>query len=58
MDMENLQAQASAALGGLTEHFHSVPTDYSYRHTNEYDAPEILRRLAADGADAALLVPL
>ena len=45
-------------IGGLTEHFHSAPTDYSHRHTNEYDAPEILRRLAADGADAALLVPL
>jgi len=45
-------------IGGLTEHFHGVPTDYSHRRTMEHDAPEILRRLVADGADAALLVPL
>lgn len=48
----------TGVIGGLTEHFHSVPTDYSHRMTIENDAPEILRRVVEDGADAALLVPL
>ena len=49
---------AKGVIGGLTERFHSVPTDYSHRRTNEHDAPNILNRLIKDGADAALLVPL
>ena len=48
----------SGALGGLTERFHGVPTEYSKRRTIEQDAPDILARLREDGADAALLVPL
>lgn len=48
----------AGVIGGLTRHFYSVPTDYSQRMTNEKDAPEMLRRLVGDGADAALLVPL
>ena len=52
------QLAADGVIGGLTEHFHSVPTDYSHRHTIEYDAPNILKRLVEDGADAAILVPL
>ena len=49
---------AKGVIGGLTERFHSVPTDYSHRHTNEHDAPNILDRLIKDSADAALLIPL
>ncbi len=45
-------------LGGLTERFYCVPTDYSQRQTTEVDAPQILRWLREDGADAAMLVPL
>lgn len=48
----------AGVIGGLTESFHGVPTTYSYRETIEEDAPELLRRLRAEGADAALLVPL
>ena len=43
---------------GLTPRFHGVPTEYSQRKTIEQDAPEILKRVRADGADAALLSPL
>ncbi len=45
-------------IGGLTGRFHGVPTVYSHRETTEHDAPEILARVVADHADAALLVPL
>lgn len=45
-------------IGGLTANFHSLPTDYSQRNTNENDAPELLRRLREDQADIAILVPL
>ena len=43
---------------GLTARYHGAPTDYSHRKTNEHDAPEILRRLVEDGADAAVLTAL
>ena len=45
-------------LGSLAEQFHSVPTLYSQRLTTETNAPEILRRVTAGHADAALLVPI
>lgn len=45
-------------VGGLCGRFHGAPTDYSHRKTLEHDAPEILRRLREDGADAALLTAL
>ena len=45
-------------IGGLTERFHGVPTDYSHRKTLEHDAPELLRRIREGGADAALLTAL
>lgn len=45
-------------LGGLTEDFHGVPTMYSHRLTKETNAPEILRRVVAGHADAALLIPI
>ena len=52
------QLAEDGVIGGLTPRFHSVPTDYSHRNTIEHDAPDILKRLVEDGADAALLVPL
>lgn len=45
-------------LGGLTEHFHCVPTEYSQRRTREADAPEVADRCLADGTDIALLIPI
>jgi len=52
------QLSAEGTVGGLAARFHGVPTDYSHRLTIEQDAPEILSRVVADGADAALLIPL
>ena len=49
---------AGGLVGGLTARFHGVPTEYSQRKTMEMDAPQVLARLRADGADAALLSPL
>lgn len=45
-------------VGGLAPRFHGVPTEYSQRKTMEIDAPQVLERLRADGAHAALLSPL
>jgi hypothetical protein len=45
-------------IGGLTQRFHGVPTQYSQRQTLEHDGPEVLRRCREDGADAVLLIPL
>ncbi len=50
--------EQEGVLGRLAERFHCAPTEYSQRTTEQEDAPEILRRLRQDGADAALLVPL
>jgi hypothetical protein len=52
------KAVANGVIGGIARRFHGAPTDYSHRKTMEEDAPEILRRVREDGADAALLVPL
>jgi hypothetical protein len=57
--LEALKAIVAAGiLGGLTNRFCCVPTDYSQRRTTEVDAPQILDWLREDGADIALLVPL
>ncbi|MDR1228215.1 MAG: hypothetical protein LBK55_04225 [Azoarcus sp.] len=40
----------------LAPRFHGFPTNRSQRRTVETDAPELLARCRADGADAALLV--
>jgi D-proline reductase (dithiol) PrdB len=45
-------------IGGLAARFHGVPTEYSQRKTLQDDAPQVLRRLRDDGADAAILCPL
>jgi len=49
---------ASGVMAGLARRFHGAPTDYSHKKTMEVDAPEILRRLREDGAEAALLVAI
>ena len=51
------EAVAAGRLGGLTARFHGAPTNRSHRVTMETDAPELLRRVREDGAEAALLVP-
>ena len=50
------RAVAAGRVGGLTARFHGVPTNRSQRHTLEVDAPEVVRRCLADGAEAAVLV--
>ena len=52
------KAVASGVIAGLARRFHGAPTEYSHRKTMEVDAPEILRRLRGDGADAALLAAI
>ena len=49
---------AEGVVAGLTEHFHGAPTTYSQKQTIQSDAPEIARRIRADGADAVILTPL
>lgn len=49
---------AKGIIGGLTPHFHGAPTDYSHSKTLQSDAPDLLRRLREDGADAAILTAL
>lgn len=51
------RATAAGRIGSLARHFHGVPTNRSQRHTLEVDAPEVVRRCLADGAQAAILVP-
>lgn len=51
-------AAAEGRVGGLTARLAAAPTTRSQRQTNEVDAPEILRLLREDGADAAMLVPV
>ena len=54
-----LQALASEGrIGALAPRFHCAPTEYSQRTTRESDAPDLLERLCADGADVAVLLPL
>lgn len=59
LPIEALQERvAEGTVGGLAARFHGVPTEYSQRKTLSEDAPEVLARLRADGADAALLCAL
>ena len=53
-----LPIEAASELAQLAPRFHGVPTEYSHRKTLTEDAPEVLRRLRDDGAQAAILVPL
>lgn len=51
------RAAAAGRIGGLTPRFLGVPTNRSQRHTIDVDVPEIVARVTADRADAAVLVP-
>jgi D-proline reductase (dithiol) PrdB len=44
-------------IGSLAPRLHGAPTNRSQRTTLEVDAPQIVARCLADGADAAILVP-
>jgi D-proline reductase (dithiol) PrdB len=50
-------AVASGRIFRLAPRFHGAPTNRSHRVTLQDDAPEILQRCQADGADAVILVP-
>lgn len=49
---------AEGQIASLAPRFHGAPTDYSHSKTLTHDAPEILRRIREDGADAAILTAL
>ncbi|PPQ36256.1 hypothetical protein SAMN06265338_1178 [Rhodoblastus acidophilus] len=51
-----LRRLAGQGLLRLAPRFHGLPTNRSQRHTLDVDVPELLRRVEADGAQAALLV--
>ena len=50
------RAAAAGRIGAVAARFHGAPTNRSQRRTIEVDAPEIVARCRADGADAAVLV--
>jgi len=53
-----LQSAADAKqIGSVASRFHGLPTNRSQRTTIEVDCVELVKRVAADGADAAILVP-
>jgi Glycine/sarcosine/betaine reductase selenoprotein B (GRDB) len=51
------RAAAAGRIGAVAPRFHGAPTNRSHRVTIEADAPEILRRVREDAADAVVLVP-
>lgn len=51
------RAVAAGKVGGLTRHFHGLPTNRSQRTTIDVDCADLVTRCIADGADAAILVP-
>ncbi len=51
------RAAAAGRIGAVAARFHGAPTNRSHRVTVETDAPEILRRVREDAADAVVLVP-
>ncbi len=51
------RAAAAGRIGAVAPRFHGAPTNRSHRVTVEADAPEILRRVREDAADAVVLVP-
>jgi len=56
--LARLKAATSAGrIGALTPRVQGAPTNRSQRVTVETDAPELLRRVREDGADAVVLVP-
>ncbi|MBN8872676.1 MAG: hypothetical protein J0H67_07565 [Rhodospirillales bacterium] len=51
------RAVAAGRVCAIAPRFHGAPTNRSHRVTVQTDAPELLRRVQEDGADAVLLVP-
>jgi hypothetical protein len=51
------ETAAAGRLGALAARVQGSPTNRSQRVTVEQDAPELLRRVQEDGADAVVLVP-
>jgi len=51
------QAAKEGVIGGVTKHFHGLPTNRSQRVTIEKDAVLLLEALKQDQAEAAILVP-
>jgi hypothetical protein len=51
------RAAARGRIGSVAPRFHGMPTNRSHRVTIETDCPEVVARVKADGADAAVLVP-
>ena len=51
------EAARRGRIGSVAARVHGAPTNRSHRTTIDVDAPEIVARVKADGADAALLVP-
>lgn len=51
------RAAAAGRIGAVAPRFHGAPTNRSHRATIETDAPELLRRVREDQADAVILVP-
>ena len=51
------RAASTGRIGSVAQRFHGAPTNRSHRVTVETDAPELLRRVREDGADAVILVP-
>lgn len=51
------QAAMDGVIGGVTKHFHGLPTNRSQRATLEDDAVLLLEALKRDQADAVILVP-
>jgi hypothetical protein len=47
---------AAGRIGGLAPRFHGAPTNRSQEVTRAQDAPEVLKRVREDRADAAVLV--
>ncbi|MBK7471500.1 MAG: glycine reductase [Betaproteobacteria bacterium] len=51
------RAAAAGRIGAVAARFHGAPTNRSHRITLAVDAPELVARCRADGAEAAILVP-
>lgn len=51
------RAASAGRIGAITPHFFGLPTNRSHRTTLDVDCADLLARVKADAADAAVLVP-
>lgn len=51
------RATAAGRIGAITGHFFGLPTNRSQRTTIDVDCLDLVSRISAEGADAAILVP-